>query len=101
MGMGEKNVRMAFPKPDAVPGDWVLLGGVARAFEATVEARVLDDSGNEYVRSFTTATDAGPNWGFWAMMLPAPDGSHITLEAFTTSAKDGSVQDLISRQLFR
>jgi hypothetical protein len=102
LGHGEKNVRLVEPRPGAQVGSWVLLAGVARAFEGNVEARIVRADGTEHVSSYTTATEGGPGWGFWAMMLPTPfEAGSITVEAFTTSAKDGSVQDLVSRELRR
>lgn len=104
LGMGETNVRLVAPKPNTQVGDWVLLGGVARAFEANVESRILHPDGSEYLRTFTTATEGGPGWGFWAIMFPTPSvtgAQDITVEAFTTSAEDGSVQDLVKRTIRR
>lgn len=101
LGMGEQNVRLVFPREGEKVGDWVLIGGVARAFEATVLARILDEQGQEHAAGFTTATEGGPGWGFFAVMMPAPAGTEVTVEAYTESMKDGSVQDLVTRRLSR
>lgn len=102
--MGERNVRLVFPGPAAPVGNWVLLGGVGRTFEATVLTRLLGPGGSEHVMTYTTATDGGPNWGIWAVMLPTPvagTAQDLVVEAFTQSAMDGSVQDLVRHTIRR
>jgi hypothetical protein len=54
--------------------------------------------------TYTTATDGGPNWGIWAVMLPTPvagTAQDLVVEAFTQSAMDGSVQDLVRHTVRR
>lgn len=102
--LGERNVRLVYPGPAAQVGAWVLVGGVARVFEATVLTRLLGPGGTEHAMAYTTATDGGPSWGIWAVMLPTPvSGSvqDLVVEAFTRSAMDGSVQDLVSHTVRR
>ncbi len=99
---GQENVRLAWPSDSMAVEGWVLLGGVARAFEGTVNARIMDEAGQEYIQTFTTATQGGPGWGFWAILLPVPPCAVQTtygVEAFTISAKDGQEQDVVSRTI--
>ncbi|HAI20663.1 MAG TPA: hypothetical protein DCM14_01970 [Clostridiales bacterium UBA8153] len=101
---GERSVLLVPPRPASQVGDGVLVGGVARVFEATVLARLLGPGGTEYVMAQTTATDGGPSWGTWAVMLPTPASTAVqdlTVEAFTRSAMDGSVQDLVRHTIRR
>ena len=93
---------LAFP-PDGAPAtDTVLALGVARVFEANVQAR-LRAGGREVVSTYTTATQGAPGWGVFAFMLPVPADvrGDVLLEVFWSSPKDGSEQDLLSRPITR
>ncbi len=102
LGVGEENVRLVWPACQATTQHWVLLGGVARAFEGTVNGRIRDETDRVWAQTFTTATQGGPGWGYWAILLPVPsrgDDATYHIEAFTISAKDGEMQDVVSRPL--
>ncbi|WP_337062545.1 Gmad2 immunoglobulin-like domain-containing protein [Kineococcus sp. G2] len=68
----------------------VTLGGEASVFEATVGWEVLDASGAVVADGFTTAAEGAPGRGAWSVQVPLEPGEH-TVRAFSTSARDGSV----------
>lgn len=101
MSMGEGPVFMVQPRAgQTIGGDNVVVMGVASVFEAALSVRVKDAAGNVLSTTGTTATEGGPGWGVYAVLVPAPAAAgSFTVEAFTTSAKDGSEMGLVSRQL--
>lgn len=86
------------PSPHQVTGVPLLVKGSARVFEGTVNARLLDDSGNVLVKSFTTASAGAPERGDFEMSLKfkPPSSGEGTLEVFWTNPKDGSPRDVVS-----
>lgn len=72
--------------------------GSARVFEATVNVRLVDESGEVIVESFTTATEGAPGRGQFELSLPfdAPSPGRGELEVFWTSPKDGKELDKIA-----
>lgn len=92
------NIVVTEPLPGAVITDGNPISGFARAFEANVLYRLLDDNDVEIVEeTFTTADFAGPEFGQFRDTLPfaaSPTSSGGVLQVYTRSAKDGSIQDL-------
>jgi hypothetical protein len=103
LAMGEGQIRMVGPRKDAqIPAGQVLVWGVARVFEATVQARVLDGGGAKVAEVYCTATEGAPGWGIFGALLPTPllPGG-FSVQAFEYSAKDGSEINMVVRQLVR
>lgn len=72
-------------------------GGTASVFEATVSWQVRQ--GDRVVQEgFSTASDGAPGRGEWSGELDVPPGSY-ELWAFESSAKDGSVTWLDTKQI--
>ena len=101
-----QNIVVTLPFPGFTIRDNQVIEGYARAFEATVLYRVVDD--NEVVvteESFTTAEASGPVYGRFRDRIAfdrEPTTGAGVLQVYTRSAKDGSVQDLVqTRVLFR
>jgi hypothetical protein len=63
-------------------------GGVATAFEATVNWQWLQD-GRVVAEGFSTATEGAPGRGEWSSTVEVPPGDY-ELKAFESSAEDGS-----------
>ena len=90
---------------DPAPGDTVpdvfTVEGIASAFEGTILYRLLDSNNNVLDSGFTTA--AMGDWGYFQETLTVPgtvqSGAAMTLELYTESAQDGSIQDLVRVQL--
>lgn len=90
------------------PGDLFQSGdrieGFARAFEANVLFQLRDD--NDVVVSnekFTTATEGGPAYGYFAANVPfdrAPTSQGGHLWVYARSAKDGSIIDLVQVRVY-
>jgi hypothetical protein len=85
------------------PGDTVTVpvtvSGMATVFEGTVNLAVKDANGQTLCETFTTASEGAPGSGSFQAQLffpPPASPSNMTIEAFDVSAKDGSVQDLVS-----
>jgi hypothetical protein len=80
------------------PASWqyvespIVVTGIARAFEATVDWALFDREGVELNRGFVTASIGAPDWG--DMTFPVPyavtEQQVGTLQVWETSAKDGS-----------
>jgi hypothetical protein len=63
-------------------------GGVASAFEATVNWTWLQD-GEVVTEGFSTASEGAPGRGEWSSPVEVPAGDY-ELKAFESSAEDGS-----------
>lgn len=97
------NVRVTSPLPGEEVASPLSIRGEARAFENTVNWRVLGEDGSVLGEGFATA-DAPDVGAFGAFRIEAQylfhpgdtgaTGRTGTVEVFTYSAKDGSVQDL-------
>lgn len=72
-------------------------GGVASAFEATVNWRWLQD-GAVVAKGFSTASEGAPGRGEWSSPVEVPAGDY-ELEAFESSAEDGSEIALDSKNV--
>jgi hypothetical protein len=73
--------------------------GTASVFEATLLVTVRDAQGNTLCRVFTTASEGAPGRGDYEVEIafPPPDEAmEGSIDAFTESPKDGSVEDLVS-----
>lgn len=85
------------PEPNAFRNDGPLLviEGIARVFEATVEQDWLFDD-EPHGHNFTTAASGAPDWGFFRFELERYRGDPGILRIYSTSAKDGSIQNLVT-----
>ncbi|SHI45893.1 Gmad2 immunoglobulin-like domain-containing protein [Desulfofundulus thermosubterraneus] len=94
----EPAIWVTHPTPDQVVGVPLLVKGSARVYEGTVNARLLDSQGKVLVSAYATATKAAPERGDFEMRLnftPPQDGKG-TLEVFSISAKDGSIENKVT-----
>ena len=92
------NIMVSSPKANSTAGNSVTISGNARVFENVVNYRVLDGKGVVLAEGTTLATppDIGqfgpfsvtPTWN-------TPKTITGTIEVFSTSAKDGSVINLV------
>jgi len=78
----------------------VTVSGTASVFEGTVIIAVESADGSEtFCKTFATATEGGPGRGsFEAQMAfpPPPEATAARIRVYSESAKDGSIQDLVS-----
>ncbi len=80
----------------AVP---VKVSGTASVFEATLLVAVKDSRGNILCQVVAQASEGAPGRGDYEVEIafpPPADAVKGSIDAFTESAKDGSVQDLVS-----
>lgn len=84
-----------------VPGNPLVVMGRARTFENTVQVRVLDASGETMTEVYETSVgEMGNHNPFTARVWLGRDpGSHVTVQSFEYSAKDGSVRSLTSERV--
>lgn len=97
-----KNVTLDRPGVDeAIRSNPFTLSGTARTFENNVSLRILDGDGKVILHTYATATGELGNFNPWKreILLSSHPGDKVTLEAFESSAKDGSVQSLVSRTM--
>jgi hypothetical protein len=94
-----ENIIVAEPAVGADVTSPVRITGQARVYEGTVQVQVRDARGRVVGKGFTTALDAGPNWGAFFVELPfqaTEDGEPGSVEVFSESARDGSVENLVA-----
>lgn len=72
--------------------------GSARVFEATVNIRLIDDTGKTIAEGFTTASEGAPGRGDfkYSLNFNAPSPGQGELEVFWESPKDGKELDRVS-----
>ncbi len=95
-----ENMKVTLPDPDQfVSSHWLVIVGEARVFENTVEWRLTDESGDVLDSGFTTADapDIGQYGDFviYAHYSATP-GERGTVEVFSTSARDGSEENVVT-----
>ena len=92
------------PRPeitiDAItPGNPLVVSGLARTFENTVQVRVLDKDGTPIAAQHTTsAGEMGNHNPYRAELWLVRDVDAVTVEAFEYSAKDGSIRSRVVRE---
>ncbi len=96
-----RGVKVFAPTPQGTVPRRFVLDGVANVFEGNVQYRLLDNHGRELDRGFTTG--AMGDWGYFRTELNVPEhvttGARMLLDVFTTSAKDGSINEQIFIEL--
>lgn len=92
------NMRVDEPRADAVISSPLVVTGMARVFENTVEWKLTDAAGLTLTSGFVTA-DSGEVGSMTPFRIEkaftTPRASSGFLEVFSTSARDGSVIDLV------
>ena len=90
-------IKVFEPAPEASVSASFALKGVSNVFEGTVLYELQDSEGQELDSGFTTG--AMGDWGYFEAAVNVPDeveaGEELLLLLYTTSAKDGSIEDLI------
>lgn len=92
-------IEIESPKDEETVMSPVTVSGTASVFEATLNVAVKDAAGNVLCETFTTASEGAPGRGDFEVTLafvPPESAEDGIIEAFTRSAKDGSVQDRVS-----
>lgn len=86
------------PTPDQKVASPVEVTGSARVFEATVNIRLVDDSGIIIAEGFATASEGAPGRGDFkhSLAFSAASPGKGALEVFWTSPKDGGILDKVS-----
>ncbi|MDP1709613.1 MAG: Gmad2 immunoglobulin-like domain-containing protein [Candidatus Komeilibacteria bacterium] len=93
------NIKVSAPQPESLVSSPLLIKGQARAFESTFQIVLKDGNNKEVAKKTATYTSADPSqFGDYGELLlfDAPGTDQGTLEVFTNSAKDGTVQDLVT-----
>src|SRR3989304_3008672 len=102
VGVGEKNlpnIIVAYPTPEKEIGLPLVIYGKARVFENTLNFRLLDENGSVLTEGVvaSNAKEAGQYGDFEiSTSYPIPKGEFGKLEVFDYSAKDGSIENLVS-----
>jgi hypothetical protein len=93
-----RNVTITSPaEGEVLRSNPIRVTGTARTFENNVSLRVRGADGNVLTETFATATGELGNFNPWdrEIFLTAYPGGRLTVEAWESSAKDGSVQSLV------
>jgi germination protein M len=93
----EPVIWVTYPEPGSKVGSPLEIKGSARVFEATVSARITDDTGKELAKVYTTASEGAPGRGDFVFNIPfnpAAAGSG-NVEVFWNSPKDGAELDKV------
>lgn len=90
-------ILVSSPSVGARVANPVTVSGTANVFEATVSIRILDASGHEIARTFTTATCGTGCRGNYsaAVSYRVSSEQRGTIEVFESSAKDGSATNVV------
>jgi LysM repeat protein len=98
-----ENIVVTHPIPGAVVHENEAIEGFARAFEANVLYRLIDDSGSVVIEEkFTTAEYGAPFYSRFKDRIrfdSSPSTAQGELQVYTRSAKDGSIQDLVRTKI--
>ncbi|NPV91204.1 MAG: spore gernimation protein [Firmicutes bacterium] len=92
----EPAIWITSPLPSQQIKSQVEVQGSAMVFEAAVCARVVDETGRVLAQGYTTASEGAPGRGDFKLTLdfnPTAPGKG-TVEAYSTSPKDGSIINL-------
>lgn len=86
------------PKPGQKAVSPLEVSGSARVFEATVNIRLIDNTGKTIAEGFTTASEGAPGRGDfkYSLNFNAASPGQGELEVFWTSPKDGKELDKVS-----
>jgi hypothetical protein len=93
-----RNITIVSPREDEVlRSNPIRVSGTARTFENNVSLRVRGANGKVLTETFATATGELGNFNPWdrEIFLTASPGERLTVEAWESSAKEGSVQSLV------
>lgn len=93
----EPAIWLTAPQPEQKVGSEVEIRGSARVYEATVNARLVDENGRVLSSGFATAAEGAPGRGEFVLRLPVNSQSpgNGKVEVFWLSPKDGSEQDKV------
>ncbi len=93
--------RIEIPTQNSIVSTGFIVQGQARVYEATVQYRLLNESGDILTEGFTTASEGGPYWGDFEIIVDWVDNGDTsgTLLLFEESAKDGSEQHALTIEL--
>lgn len=89
-------VALTSPAGEVVTGPSVTIAGSAQVFEGHLQIRLT--RGEQALTDATVVTTAAPERGAFELVVPVSPGP-VTLEIFTRSAKDGSEELLLTREL--
>lgn len=99
-----RNIVVWTPLPGTRVANGQRIEGQARAFEANLEHQLRDANGTIISNErFTTADEGAPEYGNFSSTLPfdrTPTSSTGELWAYTRSANDGSIQDLVKIKVY-
>ncbi|MFX4261802.1 Gmad2 immunoglobulin-like domain-containing protein [Pelotomaculum propionicicum] len=86
------------PKPGQKVASPLEVSGSARVFEATVNIRLVDNTGKMIAEGFTTASEGAPGRGDfkYSLNFNATSPGQGELEVYWTSPKDGKELDKVS-----
>lgn len=100
---GEENPAAEPPRRDVIiesveAGNPLVVRGLARTFENSVALRVRDAERNLIAEAFTTSRGEMGNFNPWdaEIWITRDPGPRLRVEAFEFSARDGSIQSLVS-----
>jgi hypothetical protein len=95
----EPAITVDSPESGATVSVPIKVRGTASVFEATLLVAVKDSRGNTLCRVVAQASEGAPGRGDYKVEIafpPPADAMKGSIDAFTESPKDGSVEDLVS-----
>ncbi|SNX53150.1 Gmad2 immunoglobulin-like domain-containing protein [Thermoanaerobacterium sp. RBIITD] len=95
----DANIIVVSPMKNNSVSSPIKVVGKARVFEGSVSIRLLDEKGNIIAQASAQASAGAPSWGDFEADIqykPLSNEQDGTLQVFSISAKDGSVQNLVS-----
>jgi hypothetical protein len=95
----EPAISVDSPQDGDTVGVPIKVRGTASVFEATLQVAVKDSRGNTLCQVVTMASEGAPGRGDYEVEIafpPPAEAMEGSIDAFTESPKDGSVEDLVS-----
>jgi len=92
------NITVTRPLPNARVSSPLVISGEASVFEAALQWRVADSAGRVLAQGITSASVGAPGRGTFTVTATfAPPAADLfgSVEVFSVSAKDGSVDEIV------
>ncbi|MGB9662469.1 MAG: Gmad2 immunoglobulin-like domain-containing protein [Moorellaceae bacterium] len=74
----------------------IVITGIARVFEATVNYELQDAQGEVLQQGYTMAASGAPDWGFFQLELNNCPPATAKIKIYQVSPQDGSHQDVVT-----
>lgn len=93
LAKGEGNIRLLSQQ---FYDNKIVITGIARVFEATVNYELQDAQGGVLQQGYTMTASGAPDWGFFQLELTNYPPTTAKIKIYQVSPRDGSHQDVVT-----